>query len=194
MDEAFLAFAERAYEPRRVAESAWLDARLIRATSGRAAIAATTRSMKRRCRAAREAVDEALRAHADSVGTTIAPADTAVIFDRLAGGDRGSCMNALAAAAGRFPDGPDALAAAEGAVAQAYLRGRQDALKHLMSDAQEFLERRRDRSRPLPAVVVRRGVGWLFGGGAIWSGIGWLSWHWPAISTHVAQLEHFLHH
>jgi hypothetical protein len=193
MDEAFLAFAERAYQPRRAAEAARLDARLSRARSGRAAVADAKRSMNRRCQAAREAVDEALRAHAASIGNLDSVA-VAAAYDRLAGADQASCVNAIAAIAERFADAPSTMLGAEAAVLGAFQRGRRDALRHLTEDARELLERQRDRSRPLPAVVVRRGAAWLFGGGAIWSAGGWVAWHWTSIQSYVQHLEQFLHH
>jgi hypothetical protein len=193
MDEAFLAFAERAYQSRRGAEAAWLDARLARVRSGKAAAGAARTSMRRRCRAARNALEEALREHAGSIGN-LGPAALATAYDRLAGADQATCVNAVAAVAGRFADAQAAMVATERAVATAFARGRRDALRHLTEDARELQERERDRSRSLPAVAVRRGAAWLFGGGAIWSLGGWVSWHWSTIQSYAHQLQHLLHH
>jgi hypothetical protein len=193
MDEAFLAFAERAYQPRRVAEAARLDAWLLRARSGRATAAAARASMKRRSKAARHAVDDALHANAGSIGN-LGPAAIATAYDRLAGGDQAACVNAVAAVAGRFPDAQATMAATETAVARAFARGRRDALRHLTADAHELQERQRDRTRSLPAVAVRRGAAWLFGGGAIWSIGGWVSWHWTTIQSYAHHLQALMHH
>lgn len=192
-DEAFFAFADRAYQPHRAAEAAWLRARLMRTLTPKGAVGVAGKSMRRRCKAARDVVEEALGANPAAIAT-VSASDIAGAFDRLAGADQAPCINAVAEVAGRFVDPQATLGAVEVAVGLAFARGRAKALKQLSQHAEELLERQRDKGRPMPAVIARRGVGWLFGGGAIWSAGGWLSWHWPAIESYVRQAQHFFHH
>jgi len=185
VDSPFVALVRAEYAPRRAAEAADLNGRLSRATSGSRAAALAVKSMKRRSRAATEAIEHVLeRNPAASAGVTAQILVSA--YDLVTAGEAESCMNAVATSAGRFPDGVAALVVAEAAVARAYERCRRKALDDLAKEAAHAAERVRDQTRPLPLRLARRGVGWLVGGGAftMWRTWPWIASHWHIIAAH----------
>jgi hypothetical protein len=170
--------AEAAYQLRRTQLAARLEARLAAATDPERAVRAAAKSMKARCKAARNAIGEALESQRGVVASTN---DLVPIFDRLVAREGAACINAVATGAGRWGDPDATMIAAEAAVVRAHGKGRIDALKHLAEHANES----RWRLRPLPVRLVRNGFNALLGGGLLWRGGIWVSQHWPQIAAHL---------
>jgi hypothetical protein len=185
VDSPFVALVRAEYAPRRAAEAAGLDGRLIRASSGSQAAAAAVKSMKRRSHAAIEAIEEVLKRNAAaSAGVTSQILVTA--YDLVIAGEPASCINAVATIAARFPEGTAALVVTEAAVARAFERCRRKALDDLAKEARQAAGRAADQTRPMPVRLVRRGVGWFVGGGAFtaWQTWPWIASHWHVIAAH----------
>jgi hypothetical protein len=170
--------AEAAYQLRRMQLAARLESRLVAATDPQRAVRATAKSMKARCKAARNAIGEALESQR---GVVASATDLATLFDRLVAREGAACTNAAATVAGRWGDPTATMVAAEAAVVRAHEQGRTDALKHLAQAANES----RWRVRPLPVRLVRNGFNTLIGGGLLWRGGLWVSQHWPQIAAHL---------
>jgi hypothetical protein len=177
LESALAARAETDYQQRRMQLTARLDRRLYAANDPARAIGSAARSMRARCKAARNAVSEALESQRGTVATAT---ELGTLFDRLVSRESASCINAVATVAGRWDDPTATMSTAEAAIVHAHERGRTDALKHLAGAADES----RQRLRPLPARLVRNGLNALIGGGLLWRGGLWVSENWPHIAAH----------
>ena len=176
--EVFQRNVQTNYLARRARLAMRLDAKLAAATGPSRAVRSAAKSVRARCRAAREAIGEVLESHRGAVASA---ADLAALFDRLVAGERASCINAVAMAAARWPNPAATMAATEAAVVRAHERARSDAIRHLADAANESRQRR----RPLPIRLARGALGTVVGGGLLWRGWLWVSEHIPEITAHL---------
>jgi len=184
----FVELARRAYQQPRSEEAARLDARLRRAASGSNAAGDAARSMRRRGRAAEKAIATALE-HVlnapENPSGVLSPIELSAAYDEIIAGDTAACLNAVASVAARFPNPEKTMKTADATMSWSVTAARRHALTYLEASQKELVEARRDRGRPVPMRLAKRGVGLLLSGGVLFRGYEFVSTHWPQIAAHL---------